>query len=162
MSTNASDASPHAVIFYDGVCNLCDWYVNLVLDLDRRDHFRFAALQSDYARRVLGRHGIEVDLDTVYVLEGGRIYDRSDASLRVARGLGFPWTIAAGWMALLPRSWRDRGYDVMARNRYRWFGKQDRCRVPSPALRAKFLDEVADAAPNDTSALPHAGRAGSA
>ena len=138
-----------AVLFYDGVCGLCDRVVQFVLRRDHKDRFRFAALQGDFARAALARHGRTTEvLDTIYlVLDRGtpheRLLAKSDAALETARRLGFPWRLL--WvLRVLPRAWRDLAYDAVARNRYRLFGRAEACILPSPEHRSKF---IADAEP---------------
>jgi predicted DCC family thiol-disulfide oxidoreductase YuxK len=132
-------------LFYDGTCGLCDRFVQRVLARDTEDRFRFAPLQGAYASRVLGAHGVtlapEQPLDTVYVLTAdGRLLDRSDAALFVAEQLPGRHGLArvAG---RLPRALRDLGYRMVARSRYRLFGRRDACAVPTPETRAKFLED---------------------
>ena len=135
-----ADLPPKPVIIFDGVCNLCSGLVRFLLERDPRGEFLLASYQSPAGRRLLERFGVDPDsVATVYLLEGGRLYSRSAALLRVARRLRFPWKLAAA-LVLLPRPWRDRLYDWIARNRYRWFGKRDTCRVPTAAERARFLE----------------------
>ncbi len=125
------------VILFDGVCNLCHASVNWVIARDRGNVFRFASLQSAAARELL--RGIPVPDSVVLVDEAG-VHTRSAAALRIARRLGFPWVLL-GWVgALVPRFLRDALYDLVARHRYAWFGKQDACSLPTPALAARFLD----------------------
>ena len=134
---------PPAVIFYDGVCGLCDRTVRFVLRRDHAGRFRFATLQSDYAAAALARHGRDAtDLDSVCLLldpdgPGERLLAKSDAVLAILDGLGGVWRLAAAarW---LPRGWRDAAYDALARRRYRWFGRFDQCPIPSPELRARL------------------------
>ena len=132
-----TDEAP--IVLFDGVCNLCNGTVNFILDHDPAGRFRFAALQSEAGRALLVRHGLAADaLESLVLVEGERAWVRSDAALRIAAGLGAPWR----WLAVLrvvPRGIRDRLYDAVARNRYRWFGRRDECRVPTPDLRARFL-----------------------
>ena len=123
---------------FDGVCTLCNGAVRFVIDRDRSGKFQFAALQSDAARRLLG--GLPQPLpDSFVLLEDGRVFMRSAAALRVARGLPFPWPMALA-LIVVPRPVRDWAYDLIARNRYRWFGRRDTCMVPTPEQRARFLD----------------------
>jgi predicted DCC family thiol-disulfide oxidoreductase YuxK len=135
-------ASP--IVLFDGVCNLCNAAVNFILDHERSGELRFASLQSDAARALLAEHGAPVeqlgqgDPDTMVLLEGGRLFDRSAAALRIARRLRWPWRALAVFL-IVPRPLRDLVYRFVARNRYRWFGKSDACRMPSPELRARFL-----------------------
>jgi predicted DCC family thiol-disulfide oxidoreductase YuxK len=129
------------IVFFDGVCNLCNGTVQFILDRDPAGLFRFAPLQSDLATRMLGERGVEVDRnepDSVLLLEGDRVYARSDAVVRITRHLTGAWPLLATF-AVVPRFLRDAIYRFVARHRYRWFGRTDACRVPTPALRARFL-----------------------
>jgi predicted DCC family thiol-disulfide oxidoreductase YuxK len=128
-----------SVILFDGVCNLCNGLVQFVIARDRHGRFTFASLQSGAAARLLsGRGSLESLPDSLVLLEGDRLYTRSAAALRVARGLGFPWQLAYAFV-VVPRPVRDAIYDWVARNRYRWFGKQAVCMVPTPDLRRRFV-----------------------
>jgi predicted DCC family thiol-disulfide oxidoreductase YuxK len=129
------------IVFFDGVCNLCNGTVQFILDRDPEGLFRFAPLQSDLATSMLGERGVVVDRnepDSVLLLEGDRVYARSDAVLRITRHLTGAWPLLAIFF-VFPRIVRDVVYRVVARHRYRWFGRTDACRVPTPALRARFL-----------------------
>jgi len=134
------------LILYDGVCGLCDRWVQLCLARDRADQFRFATLQGELGRELVRRHGRDAsDLDTVYVVTsygqpGEALLWRGAAALFVLRRLGGLWSAAARLGALLPVSFVDRVYDFVARHRYRWFGRMGSCRVPDARERAKFLD----------------------
>jgi len=128
------------VILFDGVCNLCNGAVQFVIERDRAARFRFAALQSAAAAPLLGDAASGQALpDSIVLVEDGRVFTRSTAALRIARGLKFPWS-AAYWLIAIPRPLRDWVYDLVARNRYNWFGRRDICMVPTPALRARFLE----------------------
>ena len=134
------------IVFYDGICGLCNRLVQFLLKRDRDDRLRFASLQSDFASRVLSRHGIDPkDLDTVHVVEhyqqsNERVLDRSDAILRAGRELGGIWAFAAKLGSVVPRPLRNLFYRFVANNRYRVFGKYETCMLPEPQHRAKFLD----------------------
>src|SRR5258705_6651142 len=134
------------IVLYDGVCGLCNRLVQFLLRHDKHDRLRFASLQSAFAAKVLGRHGIDPgDLDTVHVVEnyeqaGEQVLNRSDAILRAGHELGGIWTVAATIGKILPRALRDLTYRFVARNRYRVFGKYDTCMLPEPQHRGKFLD----------------------
>ena len=129
-----------ATILFDGVCNLCNGFVTFVIARDPGAHFRFAALSSDAAARVLRDAGVDLPRpDTMVLFDGGTAYFRSDAPLRIARRLIFPWPLAYG-LVVVPRFIRDRVYDFVAARRYRWFGRRDACLVPPPDLRQRFLD----------------------
>ena len=129
------------VILFDGVCNLCNGFVQFVIARDPQGRFRFASLQSKAAAALLNGQMQSGPLpDSVLLAEDGRIYTRSTAALRVARGLGFPWNLSYG-LVMVPKPLRDAVYDWVARNRYAWFGKRDVCMVPTPDQRARFLDD---------------------
>jgi predicted DCC family thiol-disulfide oxidoreductase YuxK len=135
----------HPILLYDGVCGLCNGLVQFLLKRDKHNRLRFAALQSDFAEKVLRRHGVDAsDLDTVYVINdydqpAERLFSRSDAILEVVKRLGGPWAFA-GVGKILPRFIRDAIYRQVAKNRYRVFGKFDTCMLPEPHQRKKFLD----------------------
>jgi predicted DCC family thiol-disulfide oxidoreductase YuxK len=124
------------IILFDGVCNLCNGFVQFVLERDGAGRFRFASLQSEAARRVLKG---EPPAETIVLLERGRTYLKSAAALRIARGLRFPWPILYAFV-VIPRPLRDVIYDWVARHRYAWFGKRESCMLPSPQMRGRFLD----------------------
>ncbi len=134
------------IILYDGVCGLCNRFVQFVLKRDRNDQFRFAELQSNFGRNVLQRHGLDPDaLDTVYlVLNHGqpseRLLSRNDASTAVLEELGGFSRVLAKLLKLLPRRFRDWRYRLVAQNRYRFFGRYESCPLPDPKDRSKFLD----------------------
>ena len=141
----ASDPA-NPIILYDGVCGLCNRFNQFVLKRDPDDRFRFASQQSDFAAKVLRRHGINPgDLDTVYLVldyaqPGERLLARSDAAMSVLREIGGLWAAVAGVLSLMPKWFRDRGYNLIARHRYRVFGKFETCPLPDPKYRHKFLD----------------------
>ncbi len=133
-----------ATILFDGVCNLCNGFVQFVIRHDAAGQFRFAALQSAAGQALLAAHGHPLtpaalaDPASVVLVAEGRVYTHSAAVLRIAGRLGGGWRLAAvGW--LLPAPWRDALYRFVARHRYRWFGRQASCWLPTPALRARFL-----------------------
>ncbi len=126
-----------AIIFFDGVCTLCDFAVTFVIDHDPARRFRFAALQSAAGQQLLADHPELLRQDTIILLEAGQVYTRSEAALRIARHLrGWQWAWA---FRVIPHVLRDGVYKFIARNRYRWFGKRDSCRIPTPELRSLFL-----------------------
>jgi predicted DCC family thiol-disulfide oxidoreductase YuxK len=134
------------IILYDGVCGLCNRLVQFLLKHDKRSRLRFASLQSDFAAKVLQRHGIDPkDLDTMHLIEnyeqpGERVLQRSDAIVRAGRELGGLWGASAAVAGVVPRALRDPFYRFVARNRYRVFGKYDTCMLPEPNQRSRFLD----------------------
>ena len=134
------------IVFYDGVCGLCNRLIQFLLKRDNQDKLRFASLQSDFASKVLTRHGLDPsDLDTLHIVENydqpnERVLNRSTAILRAARELGGLWSIAALLGSVVPRPLRDVFYNLVATNRYKVFGKYETCMLPEPRHRAKFLD----------------------
>jgi predicted DCC family thiol-disulfide oxidoreductase YuxK len=130
----------HHILFYDGVCGLCDRLVQFVLRRDRQARFQFAALQSQVATQTLGAFGKNPDdLDTVYVLTSdGRLLSKARAVLFALKQLGLPWSLMA-LFTVLPTGLLDWCYDRVARNRYRLFGKIEACRLPSGEERSRFL-----------------------
>ena len=128
---------PPPIVFFDGVCGLCNAVVDVLLRADRRQILRFAPLQGETAARLL-RLGPGDTLDTIRLLDERGAHDKSTAALRICGHLGGPWHLArALW--LIPRPWRDLVYGWVARNRYAWFGKKTACRLPTAAERARFL-----------------------
>jgi predicted DCC family thiol-disulfide oxidoreductase YuxK len=127
------------VVLFDGVCNLCNGFVDFAIARDPRGRLRFGALQSEEGQRALHEAGVDVPrLSTLVVLEGGTAYVRSDAALRALRQLRFPWPLLFA-AVVVPRPLRDAVYAFVAARRYRWFGRRDTCRLPSSEERARFL-----------------------
>lgn len=139
-------ANTNPIILYDGVCGLCNRMVQFLLTHDKDGRLRFASLQSDFAEKVLKRHGFDAkDLDTIHVVEnydqpGERVLQRSDAVLRAGRELGGFWGASSSVAKVIPRPLRDLVYRLVATNRYRVFGKFDACMLPDPGQRSRFLD----------------------
>jgi len=128
-----------ATILFDGVCNLCNGFVQFVIGRDPHARFRFAALQSTAAASLLRDAGVTAPLpDSIVLVQGGRVYTRSTAALRVARGPRLPLPLCYACI-IVPRFIRDRVYDVIAAHRYRWFGRRDSCMLPTPELERRFL-----------------------
>jgi|SRR5579872_2431046 len=137
----ASGPPAPAILLFDGVCNLCNAWVNFLIDRDAVGALRFASLQSVAAQELLARLGRPAptnEPDTVLLVERGRVFDRSTAVLRAARHLRGAWPLLAALLAV-PRPVRDGIYRWIARHRYRWFGRSEACRVPTPELEARFL-----------------------
>ncbi len=127
------------IILFDGVCNFCAWSVRFVIERDPRGVCRFASLQSEAGRHLLREHGLDEEaMDSFVLVEGVKAWRESDAALRVCLYLRAPWR----WLSMfliMPKFLRDPLYRLIARNRYRWFGKSDTCLVQSPELRGRFL-----------------------
>jgi predicted DCC family thiol-disulfide oxidoreductase YuxK len=130
-----------AIVLFDGVCNFCNGAVNFVIDRDPEARFRFASLQSEAGAALLRQHGLtlpEGDPESIVVVEGARVYERSSAVLRIVRHMTFPFWLA-GAMVIVPAPIRDVFYRLVAEHRYRWFGKTNECRIPTPELRARLI-----------------------
>lgn len=136
---------PTNVVFFDGVCGLCNCFVDFILSRDRRGAIRFAPLQGETAKAVLSSEfrvpsAKTQSFDTIVWLDSSsREFVRSAAAVRVLWRLGGVWSIIGWLLWLIPRPLRDVGYRLVASNRYRWFGKKETCRLPSPAERERFL-----------------------
>ncbi|HJR74822.1 MAG TPA: thiol-disulfide oxidoreductase DCC family protein [Luteimonas sp.] len=134
---NRSDS--RAVIVFDGVCALCSGWVGFLLKHDRRQRYRFAAMQTSAGKRLLQAHGLDPDDPLSFLLvEDGVARTDSDAIVAVLTGLGGVWR-AASVFRFVPRALRDPAYRWLARNRYRWFGKKASCYLPTPEQSHRFL-----------------------
>jgi len=132
-----ADSTP--IILFDGVCNFCNASINWIIRHDKRARFLFAPLQSPAGERLQREHGLDpTALDTMLLIEGGRVYLRSTSALRILRGLTFPYPLLYAFV-IVPHHVRDFFYTAFANRRYRWFGKKDECTVPSPEVRERFL-----------------------
>jgi predicted DCC family thiol-disulfide oxidoreductase YuxK len=128
-----------SVLLFDGVCNLCNSSVQFVLKRDLRERFLFASLQSEAGQELMKAHGLDpASLNTVVLIDQDKAYTRSSAGLQVCKYLGFPWSLM-GVFWIVPAALRNWVYNWIARNRYRWFGKQEYCMMPTPEYKARFL-----------------------
>jgi len=127
------------IVIFDGVCNLCARSVQFILRHESEPRFQFSPVQSAAGARLLTAHGYSAaNVATFVFLSEGKVYTRSTAALRIARHFKGPWQLLrALW--IVPRPLRDLLYDLVARNRYSWFGKSDSCLMPTPELSARFL-----------------------
>ena len=130
----------HPVILFDGVCNFCNGWVNFLIKQDKKKVFRFAALQSAAGQQLLEKYGLQKEqFDSFFYIENEKVYKASSAGLKLNKKLPFYWQ----WMQvfwIVPKFMRDRLYNLIAKNRYKWFGKKDVCMVPTPELSNRFLD----------------------
>ncbi|MEM0992612.1 MAG: thiol-disulfide oxidoreductase DCC family protein [Bacteroidota bacterium] len=130
----------HPILLFDGVCNLCNGTVQWILERDAAARFRFASLQSTVGQQLLAQHGLtDPNLDSIVMIAGERIYTHSDVPLEIAKQLGGFWQMGYVFK-IVPRFVRDAVYRFIAKNRYRWFGKQEEsCWLPQPKWKARFL-----------------------
>jgi len=130
----------HPVILFDGVCNLCNGAIQFIIKHDPKAIFRFAALQSEYSKKYREHFGLNIEgFDSIILVVNGQASIQSDAVMLIARLLGFPWfLLVIGY--LFPRWMRDKVYDIVAANRYRWFGQKSACMIPTPDILDRFLE----------------------
>ncbi len=130
---------PQYVILFDGVCNLCNTFVQFIIRHDKKNKFNFAPLQSNYAIEVIQKYNLNNNqLQSVVFIANQKIYTKSNAALQIAKHLGGLWSLFA-CLNIFPLKFRDAVYNYVAKNRYKWFGKKQNCMVPTPNLKNKFL-----------------------
>jgi len=132
------DSNGHPVLFFDGECNLCNGVVQFIIRHDKHKRFRFAQLQSEAGKRAQAIISDKEVPGSVVLLFQGQYFTKSAAALHVLRLLGGGWKLCYSGI-VFPRYFRDWIYDIIARNRYKWFGKRDECMVPTPELKERFL-----------------------
>ena len=129
------------IILFDGVCNLCNRSIQFIIKHDSEDLFRYTPLQSETGKRLISERKIDTSkIDSIILIEPGvAYYTKSNAALRIGGDLKGYRSIS-GLLNLIPSVLRDIVYDFVTKNRYKWYGKQDQCMVPTPEILAKFLD----------------------
>jgi predicted DCC family thiol-disulfide oxidoreductase YuxK len=128
------------LVLFDGTCNFCNASVLFIIDRDPGEQFVFAPLESELGQRLLAERGpLPPGTDSLVLVEGDHLLTHSSAALGIARRLSAPWSWLGYLATMVPRFIRDAAYRAFAKRRYRWFGKQDSCRVPTPELRRRFL-----------------------
>lgn len=129
-----------SIILFDGVCNLCNSSVNFIIKNDKKEHFLFASLQSDAAKEILLQYGVKkITFDSILLIENGKIYQKSRAALRISLNLDGAYRFIY-FLNIIPKIITDWIYDIIAKNRYLWFGKKDSCMVPTENLKKRFLN----------------------
>ncbi len=128
------------VILFDGICNLCNGIVNFIIKNDPEAYFKFTPLQLPTGQSLLAQHGFNLEvMDTFILIIEDRCLTKSDAALYIARCLpGLLWSLS-GFFSIIPKPIRNWGYDIVVRNRYRWFGKKEACMIPTKDLLSRFL-----------------------
>jgi predicted DCC family thiol-disulfide oxidoreductase YuxK len=135
---NVASTQNHVILF-DGVCNLCNGVVQFIIKRDKKKLFHFASLQSDFGQQILQQYHLPpTDFNSFILLENSKLFTKSTGALRVARSLSSPWSLLYT-LIVVPSFIRNWGYNLIARNRYKWFGKQNSCWVPTPELMARFI-----------------------
>lgn len=131
--------STHSIILFDGVCNLCNGAVNFVIKRDSGNVFKFAPLQEKQGALLLKTHAIDIQkLESIVLIENEKVYIKSSAALRITKKLSGLWPLFFV-LLIIPSFIRDGIYDIIAKNRYKWFGKKEQCMIPTPGLKEKFL-----------------------
>ncbi len=141
-STTVPILQSKIIVLFDGVCNLCNSAVQFIIKRDKKNIFLFSALQSQATEQLLQQQGIKLNNtkqpESIIVLSKGKCYDKSSAALIIAKHLGLFWSLMQVFW-IIPKPLRDAVYMFISRNRYKWFGKQESCMIPTPELKAKFI-----------------------
>ncbi|PJN48029.1 hypothetical protein PAEAM_61600 [Paenibacillus sp. GM1FR] len=140
MTANQTDVHQgHPIVLVDGVCHFCQGLTKWIIKRDPEGKYHFASLQSDVAKELLKKGNLSTDsMDTFVLIENGKYYTRSTAALRLAKGLKFPYPLLYVFI-IIPKFIRNVVYNWVARNRYRWFGKDEACMLPTPEIKDRFL-----------------------
>lgn len=127
------------IILFDGDCNFCDCAVQFIIKNDKKGYFKFASLQSEIGICLLNKYSAPHDIDSIFLLENNKYHYKSSAVLRICKNLK-GWYKTGYILIIIPKPLRDFIYNIVAKNRYRWFGKRETCMIPSPEVRKRFLD----------------------
>ncbi len=131
-----------SVVLFDGVCNLCNSSVNFIIKHDKNSQFLFASLQSDAAKEILLQFPSKItNFDSIVLIEHEKFYEKSSAALRILRHLGGRFKLLYT-AVIIPKFLRDKLYNYIAKNRYKWYGKRESCMIPAPELKNRFLDFI--------------------
>jgi predicted DCC family thiol-disulfide oxidoreductase YuxK len=128
-----------AIILFDGVCNFCNSSVQFIIKRDPTGYFKFASLQSETGQQLLKKYGVSKEIDSLIVIEKQSVYIKSSAALQISRKLTGFWSFFS-ILRVFPPLFRDYLYDLVAKNRYNWFGKSDNCMLPTAEMKKRFLD----------------------
>ncbi|MEC5423518.1 thiol-disulfide oxidoreductase DCC family protein [Virgibacillus sp. C22-A2] len=126
------------LVLFDGECNFCDRSVQFIIKRDKNARYKFASLQGDAGQEIIRQHQVPAEMDSLILVENNSCYYKSSAALRICRNLTGGWKLLS-LLLLVPKPIRDYLYEIIARNRYKWFGKRDSCTLPSPEIRKRFL-----------------------
>lgn len=126
------------VVLFDGDCHFCDRSVQFIIKRDPKAKFRFASLQSEVGQNIRLKYYVPKTMDSLLLVDHQKVYDRSSAALRICQHLSGLWKLLY-ILLLIPKPVRDAVYDIIAKNRYQWFGKKSHCRIPTSEERSRFL-----------------------
>ncbi|UMB54479.1 DUF393 domain-containing protein [Lutibacter sp. A64] len=129
----------NSIILFDGVCNLCNASVNFIIKHDKKEHFKFASLQSDAAKELLLQYNSKkINMDSIILIENNNFYEKSTAALKISKKLNNGFSLLYLFIIIHPFI-RDWVYNYIAKNRYKWFGKKENCMIPTPELKNRFI-----------------------
>ncbi|WP_442599602.1 thiol-disulfide oxidoreductase DCC family protein [Neobacillus sp. D3-1R] len=128
-----------AIILFDGICNFCNSSVQFIIKRDPNGYFKYASLQSEIGKKLLLKHGLTENVESIVLFIDGKYFMKSTAALQICRRLTGAWKILSV-LTVVPVTIRDFFYNIIAKNRYKWFGKQESCMLPTPEIRDRFLD----------------------
>ena len=131
------------IVLFDGVCNFCDSSVQFILKRDTKGIFKFASLQSEVGTQIIKQYEIPKDIESFVLIDDEKAYYKSTAALLLSKDLKWPWKAMYIFM-IVPSPIRNIFYHVIANNRYKWFGKKESCRLPSPEVRSRFIHDLSD------------------
>ena len=135
----SSESENKTIVLFDGVCNFCSGSVLFIIKRDPKEYFRFAALQTEPGKKIMQQYGIGEDRpESIILVENGRVWYRSSAALRIAWKLRRGWPLMYGFI-IIPPVIRDFFYNIIAKNRYKWFGQKESCFIPTPEIRSRFF-----------------------
>ncbi|WLR46094.1 thiol-disulfide oxidoreductase DCC family protein [Halobacillus litoralis] len=126
------------IILFDGECNFCNQSVQFIIKRDPEGRFKFASQQSEVGESFMRKYEVPKEVDSLVLIEGSKAYLHSSAALRVCRNLKGIWKIGFA-MVIIPKRIRDWSYNLLSKNRYKWFGKKEACQMPSPEVKKRFL-----------------------
>lgn len=140
MSDKTKQLEGLNIVLFDGVCNFCNSTINFLIDRDSDHQLKFAPLQSEAGQALLKEYDLPTeDFESFVYISQGKVYQKSTAALQIAKKLNGAWKMLYAFV-VIPGFVRNAVYTLIARNRYKWFGKKEACRIPSPEERARFLD----------------------
>ena len=128
----------HPILLFDGICNYCNKWINFIIRHDKKKKFRFATLQSDAGKKLLKKYNIPEETESAVLIYNEKVYLKSSTGLHILYHLGGIYSLAFGFI-IVPAYIRDFYYDIIARNRYKWWGKRNECMIPTDYVRERFL-----------------------
>ena len=128
------------IILFDGVCNFCDHSVQFIIKRDKHAFYKFASIQSDVGKELIKKHKVPIDIDSLILIEHNTCYYKSTAALRICKHLKGGWKLLT-CLLIFPKPIRDYFYEIIAKNRYKWFGKKESCMIPTSEDRVRFIED---------------------